>query len=48
MARKPEGFVLIKYYERGKLQDESTDRHLKDAVDMYRWLAGNLRLWSVK
>ena len=47
MARKPEGFVLIKYYERGKLQDESTDCHLKDAVDMYRWLAGNLRLWSV-
>ena len=45
---KPEGFILNKYYERRKLQDESTGRHLKDAVDMYRWLAGNLRLWSVK
>ena len=29
-------------------KDESTDSHLKDAVDMYRWLAGNLRLWSVE
>ena len=36
------------YSERRKLQDESTERHLKDTVDMYRWLAGNLRLWSVK
>ena len=48
MALKPEGFILDKYYERRKLQDESTASHLKDAVDVYRWLAGNLRLRSVK
>ena len=41
------GLCTHQYYERRKLQDESTERHLKDAVDMYRWLAGNLRLWSV-
>ena len=48
MALEPEGFILNKYYERRKLPDESTESHLKDAVDMYRWLAGNLRLWSVE
>ena len=40
------GLYTQKILRKEKLQDESTERHLKDAVDMYRWLAGNLRLRS--
>ena len=46
--KKTAGGLCTHIITKGEATDESTESHLKDAVDMYRWLAGNLRLWSVK